>query len=257
MDLQLRGKTALITGSSSGIGRGCAEVLAAEGCNIVVTSRSLDKARVAAEDLHARHGVRTVPVAVDVSSEEGVESMFDEARDAFGSIDYLVNNAGGAPGDSKRFFESFAEYDSDYWDAMIRLNLYSAFWASRRLARDLIRDRKGGAIVNVTSKSAILSTSVGNEHYASAKAGMIGLTRSCAKELISKGIRVNAIIPGYVATEHVHRPGDKRTEEKRKILPTGQFATPLDMGYATAFLLSPLAGQINGALMDCTGGTLV
>ena len=256
MDLQLGGRVALVTGSSAGIGRGCAEVLAGEGCNLVVTSRTADKAAAVAKEIADAYGVSAVGVELEASSEESVESMFDAAEKAFGVIDLLVNNAGGAPS-GKPTFGPFLDYDSELWDEMMRLNLYSAFWASRRFARDLVAADRQGAIVNVTSKSALLSTSVGNEHYVSAKTGIIGLTRSCAKELVSKGIRVNAIVPGYVATENNHRPGDKRTEEKKRLLPTGKFATPRDMGYATAMLLSPLAEQINGVVLDCTGGTLV
>ena len=256
MDLRLAERVALVTGSSAGIGRGCAEVLASEGCNLVVTSRTADKAAAVAKEIAGTYGVSAVGVELEASSEESVESMFDAAEKEFGVIDLLVNNAGGAPS-GKPTFGPFPDYDSELWDEMMRLNLYSAFWASRRFACDLIAADRQGSIVNVTSKSALLSTSIGNEHYVSAKAGIIGLTRSCAKELVSKGIRVNAIVPGYVATENNHRPGDKRTEEKQRLLPTGKFATPRDMGYATAMLLSPLAEQINGVVLDCTGGTLV
>lgn len=257
MDLRLAGKTVLITGSSSGIGRGIAEVLAREGCNVVINSHSsAERAWAAAGEIAERYGVEAIGVQADVSFEEDIEHMFDYVQKTFSVIELLVNNAGG-PAGSKVELVPLEESPSKYWDAMMRLNLYSAYWATRRFARDLIAIGSPGAVVNIASKSALLSSSIGNADYVAAKAGIIGLTRSTAKELVYKGIRVNGVIPGYCATTSHYSDDDPKTVEKRKLLPTGRFATPEDMGYGAAMLLSPLAGQINGALLDCTGGMLV
>ena len=254
MDLKLAGKTALITGSSSGIGKGCAQVLAEEGCNVIINCHGhIERAQALSSELEDAYAVRSIAIQADVSSEEGIEAIFNEAEKTFPTIDFLVNNAGGGP----IKFYPFAEIPTDYWDSTIRLNLYSAFWCSRRFSKDIAARGGTGAIVNVASKSCVLSSSTANESYASAKAGVIGLTRACAKELGPQKIRVNGIIPGYVQTETHYVDGEEYTEKKRSMLPLSDFGKPRDMGYAVAMLLSPLASQINGAMIDCTGGTLV
>jgi NAD(P)-dependent dehydrogenase (short-subunit alcohol dehydrogenase family) len=258
MDLQLAGKTVLVTGSTSGIGRGCAEVLASEGCNIIIDSHgNRERAESVANDIASMYSVQAIGLQADVSIEEDVERLFDEAHKAFGVIDYLVNNAGGISG-GKPDFTPFQDSTTKIWEGTLALSLSGAYWCTRRFSKDLISQGVEGAVVNVSSKSAVLSSSVGNVAYVSAKAGVIGLTRGSAKELIAHGIRVNGIIPGYVRTRANYADEtDPRTQAKKRMLPTGDFASPRDMGYAVAMLLSPLARQINGAMLDCTGGTLV
>ncbi|MEA4896417.1 MAG: SDR family oxidoreductase [Oscillospiraceae bacterium] len=254
MELRLRGKTALVTGGSKGIGAGCCTALAEEGCSIIVNFRSDPKnAEAFARGLSDTYGIDAIAVKADVSCEAEVEKLFEAAYEHFGAVQILINNA-AATSPSRTAFQ---ELTTEEWRAVQEGTLNSAFFVSRKFAGLLIAEHLPGSIINVLSKSAILSSSIFNSPYVSAKGGLMTLTRSMAKELVSYDIRVNGIVPGYVRTEKNYREGDPRTEEKRKLLPLKDFASPNDMGSIAAFLCSDRASQINGAIIDCTGGTLV
>lgn len=253
MDLQLRGKTAIVTGGARGIGKGCTIALAEEGCNVVVADLSHDDGtRAFLQELAERTGVTLLPVDGDVSQEQTAQDIIHAALDAFGRVDILVNNAGRGA-----IRKPFHQLTTEEWRSVQEITLNSQFFMSRvfvKLCRDLDQP---GAIVNILSKSAFTTNSVDNTTYISAKAGAYGLTKGIANEMAPYGIRVNGVVPGYVQTERTYPDGDARTERMHKLLPTRRFATPIEMGRVVAFLCSDCASQIIGAAVDCTGGTML
>lgn len=255
MDLGLKGKTMLVSGGAKGIGLGCCRVFAEEGCNIIMNYRSNQiEAEKTAAELSKEYGVKVRAIKADVSKESDVETLFGVLYEEGEQLDFLVNNAadtiiGNTP---------FQKLSTEEWRRNQEGTLNSAFFMSREFAKQVIENKKTGCIVNVLSKSAFLSSSTYNSPYATSKGGLAVFTRALAKELIAKGIRVNAVIPGYVKTERNYLEGDARTEEKKRLLPLGRFAEPVDIGAAAAFLCSGRTGStMNGTILDCTGGTLV
>lgn len=253
MDLLLRGKNALVTGGSRGIGAGICTVLAEEGCNVAINFRSdVKHAEEFAAELQRQFDVSACAIRADVSIETQAMYLYTQAKSQLGQLDILINNAAGGFRPS-----SLSELSEEAWHAAGRGILDPAFYMSRSFVQDHIETKRGGYIVNVLSKSAILSSSVNNLTYVVNKGALVSMTRSMAKELIPYGIYVNGIVPGYVKTEHIHQDGDARTERVRGLLPTHKFAEPKDMGVITAALCSPLFGQMIGSIVDCTGGTLI
>lgn len=253
MDLQLKGKNAIVTGGAKGIGAGISSVLAEEGCNLVINYRSdQESAKEFAGKLADRAYVETVIVQADVSKEKEAEYLFEQAAAHFGQIDILINNAAG--GYTPNAFQNISARE---WRTAGEGLLNPAFYMSRKFLRHCLDSKKGGHIVNLLSKSAILSSSVNNLAYVANKGALVSMTRGMAKEFLPYGIYVNGIVPGYVKTERVHVNGDERTERVRKLLPTGEFASPREIGNVAAILCSPLFKQMIGAIVDCTGGTLI
>lgn len=258
MDLKIKGKTAMVTGGSKGIGAGCSIALAQEGCNLIINYRSSARdAEDFADKLSREYGIKAVAIKTDVSIEDEVHKLFEEAFKYFSSLDILINNAAGG---FQGFIDKavgFHELTTEQWRAVQEGTLNSAFFVARTFAKYCIEGKHPGSIVNVLSKSALLSSSKNNCPYVSAKGGLLALTRGMAKDLIAYDIRVNGIVPGYVKTERNYTDNNPRTEDKKKLLPTGEFATPYEMGTVAAFLCSDLSYQIIGAVIDCTGGTLI
>ena len=253
MDLGLKGKVAIVTGGARGIGRGCSTVLAQEGCNLVICDLSFDDEATANLDaIEKDYGVEILRIPTDVSKEEQVNKVVEDAVKHFGRVDYLVNNAGRGA-----IRKPINELTTEEWRSVQDITLNSQFFMTRAFTKYLRDNNLKGAIVNVLSKTAFTTNSKDNTSYMSAKLGAYGITKGAANELIPYGIRVNGIVPGYVKTERTYPDGDARTERMRAILPTGKFATPIEMGRVTAFLLSDMASQIVGAAIDCTGGCML
>ncbi|MBO4359027.1 MAG: SDR family oxidoreductase [Erysipelotrichaceae bacterium] len=251
MDLGLKGKNAIVTGGAGGIGLGCAKALAAEGCNIIIADLNDELAAKCADDIKNEYGVDAWGMKLNVCDQDSIKEFWENVKENVGVADILVNNVGGridrAP---------LNELSDEAWLKTFDLTIHSGFYMSKAFCNQFVPDKGKGAIINVTSKSAIMSSSKGNSHYSSAKAAVIGMTRILAKDVYDLGIRVNCIAPGYVQTERVYPDGDPRTEEKRKLLLTHDFAKPADLGNVVAFLASEKSYQIIGAVIDVTGGTL-
>ena len=251
MDLGLKGKTAVITGGTKGIGAGCSEVLAQEGCNVVMVYRSDPEGSEAfAQKLADTYGVGALAYCADVTHDDAIDGIFDAAIARFGKVDILINNAAG--GVVKKPLEQITPEE---WRTAMDGCLNHVFTVSRRFVADCRKDKRGGHIVNVLAKAAITTNSHNNSAYVTGKGGMTILTRTMANDLIEDGIFVNGIVPGYVVTSW-HQPGSVSAAEKEKFLRVG-WATPIEMGNVAAFLCSEKARQIVGAIVDCTGGTML
>lgn len=253
MDLGLKGKVAVVTGGSKGIGLGISQVLAEEGANLVINYRSgPEDAEKAARQIMEDCGVEVITVQGDAGEQATVDKVFDAAMEKFGTVDILVNNAGG--GIKQGAFETLTD---EQWFKTQQNSVGGQFLMCRKYVDYWKGLKRGGHIVNVVAKCCIISNSINNQAYTSAKGALLALTRSLANEVTPYGIYVNGINPGYVTTERVHTVGSERYLQKLPLLPTGKFATPRDMGNIVAFLCSPLAKQIIGTVIDCTGGTLL
>ena len=253
MDLGLAGKVVVVTGGTGGIGAGICNVLAQEGASLVINYRSNAECAVAfARKLQESYGCDTALVEGDVSFEMTAKAVFDTAFREFGKVDALVNNAAGY---SPK--HPLHELTTEDWRRAQDANLNSQFFMSREFVSRVLEEKRSGNIVCVLSKSAFSTNSTNNTSYISAKAGAYGLMRGLANEYVSKGIRVNAVVPGYVQSDRSYLDGDERTERIRNRLATGAFATPVEIGRVVAFLCSQCSSQIIGAAIDCTGGMML
>jgi 3-hydroxybutyrate dehydrogenase len=257
-DDMLKGKTALVTGSTSGIGLGIARALAADGANIVINGFG-DAAAIAAveKELQAL-GVRTLYHGADMSKPAEIADMIARAEGAFGRIDVLVNNAG------IQHVAPIESFPPERWDAIIAINLSSAFHTIR-LALPAMKTANWGRIINVASVHGLVA-SAQKSAYVAAKHGIVGLTKSVALETAQTGVTCNAICPGWVLTPLVQKQVDARAEQqqlsnedaKRSLLaekqPSMDFATPEQLGALAVFLCSDAAAQVRGAAWNVDGG---
>ncbi len=249
MDLGLKGKAALVTGAARGIGKAEAMALAAEGCAIAINDIDRDAAEATAADLRVS-GTKTVVCIGDVSEEAGAAAVVREAHAGLGQLDILVNNAGAG---GRYLGRNAEEMSIDDWDIIVRTHLRSTFLCSK-FAVPPMRQRGFGRIVNTSSMNVTGGGRPGVTNYSAAKAGVIGFTRTLAKEVGGAGITVNAIAPGYVETALIAG----FSSEKRAVIagqnPLGRFCQPEEVGALIAFLCSTQAAFINGALICMDGG---
>ena len=248
----LTGRVAVVTGAGRGgrgIGRGIAVALAAAGADVVITARTniADAEAVAAECIAL--GVKSMAVVADIVDESSVEALFKTTMESFGRVDILVNNA-GITRDTLLLRMSV-----DQWDSVIDANLKGAFLCSRAASKIMLR-QKSGRIVNIASVNG-LRGSAGQTNYSASKAGLIGFSRSLAKELASRGITVNVVAPGFIDTQMTDSfEGDAR-EQLLKTIPLGRFGQAEDVGAAVAFLASNAASYITGQVLTVDGGVTV
>ena len=247
--MRFEGKTALVTGASRGIGRAVAQRLAAEGANIVVNYVSrASAANQLADELRGR-GVQVVVVQGDVSQAADVERLVQATLDAFKRIDVLINNA-GITRDTL-----LMRMSEDDWDTVITTNLKSAFLATKAVLRPMLRQR-AGRIVNVTSISGVIGNA-GQANYSASKAGMIGLTRSTAREVASRSITCNAVAAGVIDTDIWQGVPQAAIDALMQMVPTGRKGTPEDVAEAVAFLASDAAAYITGQVLNVDGGLVM
>lgn len=257
--MSLQGKTAIITGSTSGIGQGIARAFAAAGCHVVLNgfgdTEQIEKDRAALEQTH---GIKALYHGADMTRPEQIEDLIQETQTRLGGVDVLVNNAG------IQFVSPIDEFPVEKWDAIIAINLTSAFHTTR-LALPLMREKGWGRIINIASAHALVASPY-KSAYVAAKHGIAGMTKVVALEAAQHNITCNAICPGYVWTPLVEGQladtakarGISEEEVKNNVMlaaqPTKQFVTTEQLGGLAVFLCSDDAANITGSIMPVDGG---
>ncbi len=238
-------RTALVTGASRGIGKACVLALSAAGHRVVLASRTLEKLEELAGEIRAS-GSEAFAVEMDLSSKDSIANGFGKAAKDFGRIDILVNN-GGITKDGLAMRMKEAD-----WNIVLQTNLSGSFYAMQQVMPAMMRER-WGRIINISSVVGEMGNP-GQSNYSASKAGLIGLTKSLARELGSRNITVNALAPGFIATDMTH---DLSNELKQKMIeqtPLGRMGTAEDIAHAVRFLVSEEAGFITGHVLDVNGG---
>ncbi|MBS1604151.1 MAG: SDR family oxidoreductase [Bacteroidetes bacterium] len=259
MDLQLKGKTALVLAASKGLGKACAGMLAREGANVVIGARNRDTLEATAAEIRAQAiDVQVLAIPLDVQKPEEAAAFMNTAAQQFGAIDILVNNAGGPP------FGKFESFDEAAWQSAFDLNLLS-FARMCRLVIPHMRPTGSGRIINIVSLSvktylanSVLSTSM--------RMGVVGMAKMLSNELAPDNITVNNVAPGLILTDRVKdslpptQPGGPGLEEllarRAKDIPLGRIGKPEELAALVTFLASPLAGYITGATIQVDGGAV-
>ena len=242
----LEGKTALVTGAGRGIGKAIAMHFAKEGANIAFTDLKIDENVKATEEEIAALGVKVKGYASNAADFDDTHKVVDQIKEDVGVIDILVNNAGiTRDGLMMRMTEQ-------QWDMVINVNLKSAFNFTHALTPIMMRQRSG-SIINMSSVVGV-SGNAGQANYSASKAGMIGLTKSMAKEIGSRGIRVNAIAPGFIITDMTGALSEEVRNEWAKQIPLRRGGTPEDVANAALFLASDLSSYVSGQVIHVCGG---
>ncbi len=242
----LEGKTAVITGAARGIGKAIALKFASEGCNIAFTDLAINESALETEKALLDMGVKAKGYASDASNYEDTHKVVDEILKEFGQIDILVNNAGITKD------TLLMRMTEEQWDLVIKVNLKSVFNFTKAVQRIMLKQRSG-SIINMSSVVGV-SGNAGQANYSASKAGIIGFTKSVAKELGSRGIRSNAIAPGFIITEMTGQlPEDVRKDWESKI-PLKRGGTPEDVADVCLFLGSDLSGYVTGQVIHVCGG---
>jgi 3-oxoacyl-[acyl-carrier protein] reductase len=242
----LSNRVAVVTGARRGIGRAIAEILAQRGADVVIGDCTEDPGRGAAAEIAAATGRRVIAVCVDVANSTSAKEFIEGAVKEFGRVDILVNNAG-----ITRDGLLIRLSDED-WDSVLAVNLKGAFNCCRAAARPMMKQRYG-RIVNITSVVG-LAGNAGQANYAASKAGLIGLTKTLAKELGSRNITVNAVAPGFITTALTDVLPQELKDTAIKMTPLGRVGTPEDIARAVAFLVSDDAAFITGQVLSVDGG---
>lgn len=242
----LRGRVAVVTGGSRGIGRSAAVSLGALGCNVIVNYAGQQSAANEVVHVLEKLGSHAQSMQFDVSTESAVAEAFAAIEADFGGVDILVNNAGVSRD------QIFVRMKLEDWDKNLDTNLKGAFLCSRAVTKGMMKKRSG-RIINMSSVIG-LTGNAGQAAYAASKAGLLGLTRSLAKELASRNILVNAIAPGFIATDMTAEHGEKLVNAVLPQIPLAKLGSADDIANMVAFLSSPLADYITGQVFAVDGG---
>ena len=242
---RFEGRVALVTGASRGIGEAIARRLASEGATVLAAARSADPLGSVVAQIGSSGG-RAEAVALDVSDSSSVEAAVKGALEAHGQIDVLVNNAGITEDNL------VLRMSRESWDRVLATNLTGAFLLTQAVVRSMVR-RRYGRIVNVTSIVGLMGNA-GQANYAAAKAGLVGLTKSIARELASRQVTCNAVAPGFIATAMTARMTDQARETLTGQIPLQRLGSPEDVAGAVAFLASEEAGYVTGTVLNVSGG---
>lgn len=238
-------RTAFVTGGSRGIGRACAQTLAAAGAHVIVAARTLEKCEEVASELRAQ-GHQATAAAIDLSSKDSIVEAIGKAAKDIGPIHILVNNAGiTKDGLALRM-------KVEDWQSVLETNLSGAFYASQAVMQGMMKER-WGRIINITSVVGRMGNA-GQSNYVSAKAGLIGLTKSLARELASRNITVNAVAPGFIETDMTAVLSEELKQKMLANIPLARFGAANDIAEAVKFLASDGAGYITGQVLDVNGG---
>jgi 3-oxoacyl-[acyl-carrier protein] reductase len=244
-----KGKVTIVTGGSRGIGRAIALELGSKGATVVVNYNSSAAAADEVVALIKEHGGDGMAVKADVSDSDQVTALFKAVTDAYGRIDILVNNAGTTRDNVIMMLKP------DDFDTVIDTNLRSAWLCCKSASRTMMKQRSG-RIINITSVVGIAGNG-GQTNYSASKAGMIGLTKSLAKEIASRGVTVNAVAPGFIATDMTASLGDDIMKKAIEAIPLGRQGTAEEVAKAVAFLASDDANYITGQVLVVDGGMVM
>ena len=243
----LEGQTAIVTGASRGIGKAIAISLAQEGAEVIINySSSFENANKVVSEIHS-FGGKAYPLQADISNENSVNELIKTVLEKNNTIDVLVNNAGITKDGL------LMRMKTDDWQKVIDLNLSGVFYCTRAVSRQMLKQKKG-RIINITSVVGLIGNP-GQANYSAAKAGVVGLTQSSAKEFASRGITVNAVAPGFISTDMTK---DLNNEKILSAIPLGRFGKPEDVAGAVRFLSSdPSAAYITGQTIQVDGGMVM
>lgn len=243
--IDYKNKSVIITGSARGIGKAIALKFGGLGANLVIVDMNEEATKATAEELKGL-GYNAIAVTCNVTKEEDCSAMVDATVKAFGSVDVLINNAGITKD------TLLMRMKKEQWDAVIAVNLTGTYNATQAAIKTMMK-QKSGSIINLTSVVGI-EGNAGQTNYAASKAGVIGFTKACAKEFASRGIRVNAIAPGFIETDMTAAIPEAMREGMKKAIYLGRTGKPDDIAGAAAFLASDAASYITGVILEVHGG---
>jgi 3-oxoacyl-[acyl-carrier protein] reductase len=252
MDLNLRGKTAIVTGGGSGLGAAISGILADEGVNVIV-NYIVDEENVKkfVEALNKKYLSKSTAIYGDISNPADADNTFKKAVEIYGKVDILVNNAGTWP------TAFVADMKDEEWEKTVKINLSGTFYFCKRMVNHLTGRKSKGKIINVVSQAAFHGSTSGHAHYAASKGGVVTFTVSLAREVAKYGINVVAVAPGMMRTPMNKDALANRENEYLERIPLGRIADPSEVANVVAFLASEKADYITGATIDVTGGMLM
>jgi len=246
--MRLNGRTALVTGASQGIGEGIVRVLGAQGARVIAAARSLDKLQALAAEL-AEEGVEVHALELDLAAPDSVADEIKGLPEPFSEVDILVNNAGiTADG-------LLARMSLESWERVLQVNLTGAFATTRAVSRGMMR-RRWGRIISVSSVVGLMGNA-GQANYAAAKAGLVGFSKSLARELASRNVTVNVVAPGFIETAMTDSIPEKNRQELVGVIPLNRLGSVEDVAWAVLYLASEEAGYVTGHVLNVSGGLYI
>ena len=246
--MELKGKVALVTGGGQGIGQVIGNHLARIGAHVVFADINLENAEKSAEDVSASGG-KASAILLNVTDSENVKVAFDSIKSEFKSLDILINNAGITKDGL------FVRMKEGEWDSVLAVNLKGSFLCGQQAAKHMMKQRQG-AIVNIASIVGVMGNA-GQANYSASKAGLIGLTKTMARELAPRNITVNAIAPGFIDTEMTQVLDEKIKDKLVEQIPLSRLGLPEDIAHSVVFLVSSRSSYITGQVLNVNGGMLM
>lgn len=242
----LKDRNAIITGASRGIGYAIAENLGRNGVNLCLVATRMESVKAIAADFQSRFGIKVLPVATNVKDFEAVLKTVQAVQEEWGAVHFLINNAGITRD------KLLVQMKMDDWDDVLDTNLKGSFHFIKAVCKGMMKQREG-VILNISSVVGLMGNP-GQANYSAAKAGMIGMTKTLARELASRNIRVNAIAPGYIQSDMTDKIPENFKAELLAKIPLGELGTAEDVANCVTFLLSPQARYITGSVIQVDGG---